>query len=402
MAKTMKGKPGRWQASMESDDLIFAVCHRYFHQLGKSAQAAEGEARTRGAAAAVAEWIQAEYSRPDITREKIYPLFWEACQRGFLLLQAPWEETLRQKLVTSYRLERHPGEITVVNAGGDSTAQHVTSTAADLILKLIDKVWTEKKKKFPDDPAAQAVHLGMGAGYAAMLVAKRLSQKIRSGEEVPTLVLHAISTGGFLPQEPHKSPTTYFTFFDRSMTSIKYVALFSETVVDNADYEKLQKNPGIRQSFERKGEIDIIVTSLAAADHEHGLLVQYLSHLVEQEFMEPNLLETMRKAGWIGDVQFQPYSKDGPLHNVCPVRAVTLFELEELVELVKANNGKYVVLVAGPCGECGATKKNALRPLIANDNLRLWTHLVLDARTARELLEEGELDGVARLKLHVD
>ena len=387
MTKT-KAKTRRWQASQEPDELIFAVCDRYFHQLGLASQTTAGEERTRGAAAAVAEWIQTEYHRPDITREKIYPLFWEACQRGFLLLQAPWEETLKQKLTSYYRLERHPGEITVVNASGDSTAQHVTSTAADQIVKLIDKVWIEKKKKFPQDPAAQTVHLGMGAGYAAMLVAKRLSQKIRAGEEVPTLVLHAISTGGFLPQEPHKSPTTYFTFFDRSMTNIKYVALFSETVVDNADYDKLQKNPGIRQSFERKGEIDIIVTSLAAADHEHGLLVQYLSHLVEQGFMEPNLLETMRKAGWIGDVQFQPYSNDGPLKNACPVRAVTLFELEELVEMAKAKSGKYVVLVAGPCGECGATKKHALKPLIASDNLRLWTHLVLDARTARELLEE--------------
>ncbi len=388
MAKHTKSKTGRWHASQESDELIFAVCDRYFFQLGRSSQTAEGEERTRGAAASVAEWIQSEYHRPDITREKIYPLFWEACQRGFLLLQAPWEKTLKQNLEEKYHLGTHPGEITVANVNGETSAQHVTSTAADLILNLIDKVWVEKKKKYPKDPAAQAVHLGMGAGYAAMLVAKRLSQKIRSGDAVPELVLHAISTGGFLPQEPHKAPTTYFTFFDRSMTNIKYVALFSETVVDNEDYEKLQKNPGIRQSFERKGEIDIIVTSLAAADHEHGLLVQYLSHLVEQGFMEPDLLEKMRSAGWIGDVQFQPYSKEGPLKDVCPVRAVTLFELEELVDMVNAKSGKYVVLVAGPCGECGATKKEALQPLIANEKLRLWTHLVLDARTARELLEE--------------
>jgi DNA-binding transcriptional regulator LsrR (DeoR family) len=73
--------------------------------------------------------------------------------------------------------------------------------------------------------------------------------------------------------------------------------------------------------------------------------------------------------------------------NVCPVRAVTLFELDELVAIAKdRSNGKYVVLVAGPCGECGATKKNALRPLLANERLRLWTHLIVDAKTAKELL----------------
>lgn len=381
-------KSTRWHASQESDELIFAVCDRYFFQLGRSAQLVEGEERQRGAAAAAAEWIQKEKGRPDITREKIYPLFWEACQRGFLLLQAPLEKTLCRNLEAHFGLENHPGEITVVNVGGDSAARHVTSTAADLILDLIDRVWQEKKEKFPDDPDAQAVHLGMGAGYAAMLVAKRLAQKIHSGEDVPPLVLHAISTGGFLPHEPHKAPSTYFTYFDPSLHQVKFVALFSATVVDNDDYENLKANPGVRFSFEQKGDIDIIVTSLAAADHEHGLLVQYLTHLVDQKLMPPDLLETMRAAGWVGDVQFQPYSVDGPLPDVCPVRAVTLFELDELVELARdPDNGKYVVLVAGPCGECGASKKRALRPLLANDKLRLWTHLVTDARTAKELLK---------------
>ncbi len=386
MAKK-KAKATRWHASHESDELIFAVCDRYFYQLGKSSQNADGGERQRGAAAAVAEWIQKEKNRPDITREKIYPLFWEACQRGYLLLQPPTEQQLKEQLVGYFSLEEHPGEITVVNVRGDSAAQHVTATAADQIVGLIDRVWQEKKEKYPNEPDKQAVHLGMGAGYAAMLVAKRLAQKIHAGEDVPQLVLHAISTGGFLPNEPHKAPSTYFTYFDPSLTSIKFVALFSATVVNNDDYESLKQNPGVRFCFDQKDDIDIVVTSLAAADHEHGLLVQYLTHLVDQGLMEPDLLKNMRDAGWVGDVQFRPYSVDGPLPNVCPVRAVTLFELDELVKMATEPNGKYVVLVAGPCGECGETKKQALKPLVANEKLRLWTHLVTDARTARELME---------------
>ena len=389
--KKVKVKTTRWHASQESDELIFAVCDRYFFQLGRSAQQQEGEERQRGAAAAVAEWIQKEKNRPDITREKIYPLFWEACQRGFLLLQAPTEKGLKKKLEDYYHLEDYPGDITVVNVRGESAAKHVTSTAADLIVGLIDKVWKEKKEKYPNDPDKQAVHLGMGAGYAAMLVAKRLAQKILSGEDVPQLVLHAISSGGFLPNEPHKAPSTYFTYFDPSLTNIKFEALFSATVVDNEDYAKQIANPGVRYSFKQKGKIDIVVTSLAAADHEHGLLVQYLTHLVDQGLIDKNTIGNMRKAGWIGDVQFRPYSVDGPLPDVCPVRAVTLFELEELVDMARnPENGKYVVLVAGPCGECGASKKHALQPLVANEKLRLWTHLVTDARTARELLDLEE------------
>ena len=391
MAKAPRSRGGRWHPSQESDELIFSICDHFFLQLGvslgNSGSGTDGEERQRGAAAAVAAWVHEELGRTDITREKVYPLFWEAFHRGFLMLQPPLEKGLADRLNSHFELAAHPGEITVVNVGGSSAAKHVTATAADMIVSLIEKVFREKKKKFPNDPEKQAVHLGMGAGYAAMLVAKRLAQKVNSGEEIPTLVLHAISAGGFLPQEPHKAPTNYFGYFDPSVTHIKYVALFSETVVDNADYEKLKMNPGIRLSYEQRDEIDIIVTSLAAADHEHGLLVQYLTHLVDQGYLKPETLSDMRKAGWIGDVQFRPYSKEGPLKEVCPVRAVTLFELEDMVRLAKDNNGKYVVLVAGPCGECGASKRHALRPLLANDDLRLWTHLVTDSRTARELLE---------------
>ncbi|MDR2762970.1 MAG: hypothetical protein LBB88_10235 [Planctomycetaceae bacterium] len=381
-------KQSRWHASQESDELVFAVCDRYFQQLGLSSQSDDGEKRQRGAASAVAEWVRRVKNRRDITREKIYPIFWEACNRGFLLLQPPTEKKLTQKLHDVFHLEDHPsGEIIVVNANGESAAKHVTSTAADLIVKLIEDIGAAKLKKYPKDRNKQAVHLGMGAGYAAMLVAQRLALKVKSGDSVPQLVLHAISTGGFLPNEPHKAPSTYFTYFDPHLTNVKFVALFSETVVGREDYEKMKLNPGIKSSFDKRDEIDIIVTSLAAADHEHGLLGRYLKYLIDEGLVEKGLLDKMFAEGWIGDVQFRPYSENAPLPNdVCPVRAVTLFELDELVNMARDDNGKYVVLVAGPCGECGESKKHALLPLIKNENLRLWTHLVTDVKTARELL----------------
>ncbi len=381
----------RWHPSREEDDLIFAVCDRFFSQLGVAYQPSSvdpelSEKEKRGAATAVANWLKEEWGRPDLTREKIYPLFWEASRRGFLLLQAPSERQLSERLKKHFQLPEEKKEISVVNVSGTTSAEHVVSKAADVIVALIDKVYSEKLAKTPKGSPPPAVHLGMGAGYAAMLVAKRLAQRVSAGGDCPPLVLHAISSGGFLVDEPHKAPTTYFTYFDSSLISIKYVALFSETVVSSDDYEKLKKNPGIMIPYEQRDEIDIIVTSLAAANHEHGLLVRYLNYLVSQGFLEQSLLDQMYEVGWIGDVQFCPYSPEGPLQNVSPVRAVTLFELEELVGLTKRND-KHVVLVAGPCGECGCSKHEALRPLLANEKLRLWTHLVTDAKTARELLE---------------
>ena len=396
--KRPKLHSARWHASQESDELIFAVCDRYLSQLGRTAKDKEDDAENgintetgekhRGAASSVADWLHKVKGRGDITREKIYPMFWEACNRGFLLLQPPAEHHLRKKLENTFALYRHPGEVTVVNVSGESAAQHVTSVAADQIVELIERVWKEKTEHYPNEPEKQSVHLGMGAGFATMLVARRLAYKIRSGAAVPQIVLHAISSGGFLPNEPYKSPSTYFSYFDPALIDVKFVALFSATVVSNSDYENQKANPAIRYSFEKRDEIDIIVTSLASADHEHGLLGQYLTHLVDQGLISRQVLPKMLEAGWIGDVQFRPYSVDGPLpEDVCPVRAVTLYELDELVEIAKdRTNGKYVVLVAGPCGECGETKKDALRPLLANEKLRLWTHLIVDAKTAKELL----------------
>jgi DNA-binding transcriptional regulator LsrR (DeoR family) len=97
----------------------------------------------------------------------------------------------------------------------------------------------------------------------------------------------------------------------------------------------------------------------------------------------------MEAAGWVGDVQFRPYSAEGPMDHACPVRAVTLFEPSSLVERVRQPD-KHVVLLAGPCHECSRTKTAALIPLLRQPALRLFTHLVTDLKTAHELVIAGE------------
>ena len=94
-----------------------------------------------------------------------------------------------------------------------------------------------------------------------------------------------------------------------------------------------------------------MVTSFAAADDDHGLLNQYLKHLIEKGEIRAEILDRMRTAGWVGDVQFRPYTVEGPMLEGCPVKAVTLFDLPDLTELASRPD-KYVVLLAGPCSEC--------------------------------------------------
>ena len=379
----------RWHPGQESDELIFSVCDRFLRQLGSqfSSSGNEGDKERKGAAAAVAEWLKEHYGRDDLTRERIYPLFWEAVHRNFLFLQAPREKRLAERLAERYELSPKEDDavIHVVNANAEDAARHVTGATADVVLDLVDRVIEKRKAEAkPGDPPA-AVHIGMGAGFATMMVAKRLAERVRSDLDCPPLVLHALSAGGFLVNEPQKAPITYFSYFEDTFPKVEYVALFTETVVSlKEDYDRVKRGPGVRRSFDRRNEIDIIVTSLAAANHEHGLLVKFLSHLIEEEVLKEDVLDQMYAAGWKGDVQFRPYTETGPLIEECPVRAVTLFELDEMVELARTD-GKYVVLLAGPCGECGEPKVDALRPLVANPELRLWTHLVTDVQTAQAL-----------------
>lgn len=382
-----KSKLERWHPSQEDDELIFAVCNRFLSKYGKGETLTTD--REERSAASISKWLREERGRNDLSREKVYPLFREAVRRNFLHLQPPVENVLARRLIEHFHLENTNREISVVNVTGPETSQHVTSVAADKVIALIDRVAMEKRRLAlinGTDPDQQAVHLGMGAGYATMLLAKRLANRVAQGGACPRLVLHAISSGGFFIDEPHKSPTTYFSYFDDTLSEIEYVALFSETVVHSNEYEKVKKNPGLRRCFDRKSEIDIIVTSLADAEHSHGLLGQYLGWLTNEGLIDSDVVSHMRQRGWVGDVQFRPYTKEGELENVCPVRAVALFEIDEMVRFAKKPN-HHLVLIGGPCGECGASKTEALRPLLTNERLRLWNHLVTDVRTARELLD---------------
>ena len=87
-------KTTRTRLSKETDEFIFLVSERYFTELGQSidktdASAKQSQGKKRGPTTIVSDWIKEIYHRDDITREKIYPILWEATRRGFLLLNPP-------------------------------------------------------------------------------------------------------------------------------------------------------------------------------------------------------------------------------------------------------------------------------------------------------------------------
>ncbi|MFC1596939.1 sugar-binding domain-containing protein [Planctomycetota bacterium] len=369
----------RWHPSEEKDELVFAVCKRFLDQLGRQSDSqAAGEGGKKGAAAAVAEWLQEKKRRKDLTREKVYPFFREAVRRGFLVLRPPRNEDLTQRIRDTYHIGHSAGDdrsVQVIDVIRDEAIQHVTSAGADVVLSLVEKIGRKK----------QPVHIGLGGGYSAMMVARALASKVRSEPKCPSLVLHALSAGGFLVDKPQRSPMTYFSYFDDALTDVEFVGLFSPTVASYEDYDLVKDTPGVQDAFERAREIDIVVTSFARAQDEHGMLRQLIAYLTRKGRLPPDTIQDALAEGWVGDVQFRPFDSEGPMLGRSPARAVTLFELEDLVKMAKTD-GKYVVLLARPCGECGQLKTEALRPLLTKPKLQLWTHLVLDVDTAGALL----------------
>jgi hypothetical protein len=384
------GRKRRWHPSQESDELVFAVCDRFLSHLGRQydPRSAKSDREKAGSASEIAEWLNKTWGRKDLTRERIYPLFWEAARRNYLFLQPPRELHFASQIAERFHVDQYakdPETIQVVNRQGPDAQSHVATVGGDLVLSLIKRIGKLKRER---NDADKRVHVGLGGGFSAMMVAKRLATRLYSDLACPPLVLHALAAGGFLVDQPQKTPVTYFSYFDNVLTETEFVGLFCAMAVPSDQYEQVIRTPGVHESFDRAGEIDIIVTSFATAEDEHGLLNQYLKHLIRNGELAPDALTRMEAAGWAGDVQFRPYTPRGPMVDECPIRAVMLFELDELVERAKQPD-KPVVLLAAPCSECGMPKTTALIPLLAEPRLRVWTHLVTDVQTAGELLKTG-------------
>lgn len=93
---------------------------------------------------------------------------------------------------------------------------------------------------------------------------------------------------------------------------------------------------------------------------------------------------TRDKEAYIGNVQYRPYTAKAFVKNEA-LRAVTLFDLDELV-LIANSPEKAVILIARRRADDGRTRSVALRPLLSNPEMQLFSHLVIDEATARELL----------------
>lgn len=298
-----------------------------------------------------------------INREHVYPLLTEARRRGYLSLLPASDHTLAAEIAKQYG---HAAEtIHVCSVVGKSTCDFVADAAAEFAVTLI------KQRAGSTD----RVGIGLSGGWTMMKVARNLAMRLRSEPDVPALGLHILSSG-FDVENPSTAPVTFLGYFADLPTKIDSVALFTTPVVDAETYERAKKERGFEKALKRKDEIDIVLTSLAWAEDEHGALID----LAQIDDAAVRTLESLRRNGWVGDVGYLPYSDSAPL-RMTGKRAVSLFDLDELIRDVRAER-RHVVLVAGPCPQCDRLRDRALLPLLANSDLKVWSHVFIDYRTA--------------------
>jgi hypothetical protein len=337
---------------------------------------------------------------PKLIRENFYRLIKQARDTGLLRLVPPLDTSLRDQIATHFA---HSSEdFTVVETLGKESNALVATRAAEIVLDLLKKLHTSKGL----DPETGHVTIGLGPGRGTFDFCLELGSLLRSDPSNFRLGLVAISAGAPAYQ-PEYASSSFYNLFPPGRVA-KKVGLFAETLVPASalqrSHDRIQDRPGISEAFAEIDNISVVVTSMGDLQDPHDLLGNFLDKARKKDLPINHELreylahrETMMDRGkWpdqesktIGSVQYRPYNDKGPIiEKGKELRACTLFELRDFEKMVRG--GKQVILIARQCGNCGLTRARALLPLLRVPELKVWSHIVMDIATAKELLANRE------------
>jgi len=347
-------RPRRAQLRVDDipDQIVFESTVRYLDK--------------RWGATRIAGWIKDTYGRSDISRERVHHLVSVGIERRYVRVCPPLHERLALRIKD--RFNKASCAVQVVDSHHHDAHEHVATVAAETMLgRILDLGHTR-----------ETVHVGFGPGQTTRIIAQKLAELLRNegvGAGLPDLVLHALSSG-FAMNDPRNAPSTFFAMFYGLPVNVRSVELCAPTLVDASEYDQIKDRSDVRNAIAQARQIDLLVTSLAQADDEHGAL----HRSIEDDSATLALLE---QSEWAGEIQHRPFSAAGPIVTSSGQRAVTVFELDELAEFA-SRSGTMSLLVVGPCGKCGESKGKALRALLGCEKLPVFTHLVTDTRTAED------------------
>jgi DNA-binding transcriptional regulator LsrR (DeoR family) len=351
----------RSDAKKYQDELVYRAVELLFQQHGED----DDHLRTKE----IAHRVEEEFGGGlKMNRQTVYPLVAEAVRRGFVRLTPPISRALRDRLADKFR-GLDAKNLDVVKTTGPHDSAKVAAMAAERAFAAVVRMAREKGGK--------PVGLGLGPGRATLQFCRLLSPLLEGHHEELKLRLVAI-TAGCPVRLLENAPISFLNLFPEHLVETK-LGLFAETLVPAGELERIRDRIGVRDAFAAKPDIDLVVTAMGDFDDPHDLLALFLRDSGQD-------LEALRGQGWLGNVQYRPFTANGPVHETPDqLRAVTVFELEDLVHLAR-DRSKEVILMARQCRSCPRAHAGALRALLRTPSLKLFSRLVLDAATARELL----------------
>lgn len=311
----------------------------------------------------IAKYVNEKY-HAGLKREAIYPLLMKAVKKKWLRYIPPQEQQLEQDLKIKHNW------LSGVRVVHSSQFSDIASCGAEMLLDLLKNYRHPSKKE---------IHIGFAGGHAMRILASHFA-KLLADSETPfqkKLVLHAL-VAGFNVYEPTTDPNTFFSLFHSDEPhgiQFDFVGLHAPPLVESKEYPKLIKAHGFKESKKEAENIDIIVTSATCWNDEHSTFRKYMNE-------SPGCLNTLKREKCVGDMLWHPLGETKPVEARTKIRAMTLYDLNDLSDFVKKD--KNVLLVLGPCAYCNQTKTSVLKAILDQDN-QLITHLVVDSRSVRKI-----------------
>ena len=313
--------------------------------------------------------IRLEYPDVSFTREKVYDAVDWALQLGYFILVPPFEVKLQDALEEKYpHLANH---MHVVHTANHLDSRKVSIAAADIALKRAHAL----AKRLGGQPLG----LGLGPGRASRDFCESFGHLYPKDNSLPKLNLYAITAGGSA-RESENTSISFFNFLDDGIVNSR-LGLFAENLVPHRRIKDVLKSAGVKDAYAERDRIHMIITSMGDMCDQDDLLRIFL------EDSGRDVDRLVDEEGWIGNVQYRPYTAKGPVREKGDeLRAVTLFELDDLANRV-GRDDRSVILIARQCGKCKRTRAKALEPLLeVNSGLRVFSDLIMDAATCLELL----------------
>jgi len=318
----------------------------------------------------IVAWMQQHY-KLKISRRTPMKCLRLARQRGWLKVYPPGYLKLSNDIKKQY------GWLEGLDVVRTPTSQHVALRGAVVLRRLV------KKHAFVNEGKRQ-VHIGMtGGGQMRHLASEFVQLLCEPAEDWPEeVVIHAMVSGVRL-EDPTTDPKAMFLSLCREypdlQVKLSVVGFPGPGLVDSGqiDVAGLKGWDEIQRVIAEANRLDIIVTSAGNWKDDHCVYSQTMKNSHADRVK-------LEAAGIVGDYFYWPFNQQGAIAAETRLSVMTLLELGHLPEFIAA--GKKVLFLLGPCDECDKPKPAILRVLLDQPE-HLFTHLVVDSRSARHAFQ---------------